>query len=213
MSRDKVLKTALRIADVYGVESLSMRRLAQELNVEAMSLYNHVANKEELLDGIVDRVAGEFAVPADLENWQTAMRSRAKRTHAVLLQHPWAALLLLSRVCVGPRMLAYANATLGCLREAGFSFELADHAWNAMDNHIYGFTLQQINTPIDSAEFAQAAEHYLPLIHQSELPYLHAMVTRVSEGVHSGVNDFEFGLDLILQGLERLRSNQRSGHA
>lgn len=184
-----------------------MRKLAESLNVEAMSLYNHVANKEDLLNGIVDIVIGEVDVPEISDDWRQAMRRRANSAHEVLLKHPWASKLIVSRINVGPKMLRYVDATLGCLRESGFSYEMADHAWNAIDSHIYGFTLQELNFPFDSPEYADVAEDYLSMIPEKQYPYLNALSLQVIEGRYDGVHDFEFGLNLILDGLEKLRVN------
>lgn len=207
LSRERVLHAALRLADKEGIEALSMRKLAQALGVQAMSLYNHVANKDDLLDGIVDRVVGEIEVPSLETDWKTAMRQRAISAHAVLLRHPWATMPLVSRVNVGPAMLRYVDATLGCLVEAGFSFEMADRAWNAIDSHIYGFTLQELNFPFEAAEYSEAAKNGLSLIPADKYPYLNRLTHYVIEGRYDGLHDFEFGLDLILNGLDRFRHN------
>ncbi|CAA6826673.1 MAG: probable transcriptional regulator, TetR family [uncultured Thiotrichaceae bacterium] len=204
LSRARILNTALQLADANGIEKLSMRKLALALDVEAMSLYNHLSNKEELIDGMLEGVVSEFDVPIFEGDWKSAMRSRAISAHEVLIKHPWAALLMLSRVNVGSAMMTWANASYGCLHDAGFDYPLIDHAINAMDNHIYGFTLQIINAPVSSDEYANAAGHYLPLIPADEYPHINAMATLIMQGEHSGVNDFEFGLDLILDGLERV---------
>ncbi len=210
LNRDRVLRAAIHLADESGIESLSMRKLAQDLQVEAMSLYNHVANKEDVLDGMVDLVVGEIEVPAIGDDWKSAMRKRATSAHAVLRRHPWASMLVVARVNVGPAMLRYVDATIGCLREAGFSYELADRAWNAIDSHIYGFTLQALNFPFDPSEYADAAKHFLPLIPADRYPYMNALSQQVISGMHRGVHDLGFGLELILDGLERLRdSNPR----
>lgn len=205
LTRKRVLRAAIKLADKSGIDSLSMRKLAQALGVEAMSLYNHVTNKEDVLDGIVDIVAGEIDVPAIGTDWQMAMRQRAISARSVLLRHPWASMLIVSRINVGPAMLRYVNATIGCLREAGFSYKMADHAWNAIDSHIYGFTLQELNFPLDPSEYADAAEQYLSLVPVDRYPYLNVLAQQVIDGTHHGVHDFEFGLELILDGLERLR--------
>jgi AcrR family transcriptional regulator len=205
LTRNRVLRAGIRLADKSNIESLSMRKLAQALNVEAMSLYNHVANKEDLLNGIVDIVIGEVDVPKISDDWRHAMRQRANSAHKVLLQHPWASMQIVSRINVGSKMLRYVDATLGCLREAGFTYEMADHAWNAMDSHIYGFTLQELNFPFDSSEYADVAEDYLAMIPVKQYPYLNALSQQVIDGSYNGVHDFEFGLDLILDGLEALR--------
>ncbi|MEM9163392.1 MAG: TetR/AcrR family transcriptional regulator [Cyanobacteria bacterium P01_F01_bin.4] len=205
LSRERVLHAAIRLADEGGIEALSMRKLAQELGVKAMSLYNHVANKDDLLDGMVDIVASEIEVPDLGPDWKAAMRRRAISAHAVLLRHPWSTLTLVSRVNVGPAMLRYIDATLGCLIEAGFSLEVADHAWNAIDSHIYGFTLQVLNFPFEAAEYADVAGNFLSLIPADKYPYLNKLTHHVIAGRYDGLHDFEFGLELILEGLERCR--------
>jgi AcrR family transcriptional regulator len=207
LSRERVLRAALRLADEGGIESLSMRKLAQELGVKAMSLYNHVANKDDMLDGIVDIVVSEIEVPSLETDWQRAMRRRATSAHEVLLRHPWATMPMVSRVNVGPAMLRYVDATLGCLCEAGFSVEMADHAWNAIDSHIYGFTLQELNFPFEAAEYSEAAAQGLSLIPADKYPYLNRLTHHVMEGRYEGIHDFEFGLELILNGLDRFRHN------
>lgn len=206
LSRDKVLRAALRMADKDGIESLSMRRLAQALKVEAMSLYNHVAGKEDILDGLVDLVASELDVPVIGGDWRASMRRRALSAHAVLMQHPWATMLFVSRVNVGPNMLRYVDATIGCLRAAGFSYPMADHAWNALDAYTYGFTLQRLNFPFDPSEYAPAAEGFLDRIPVEQFPYLNGMSQEVIAGRHDGIQHLELGLDLLLDGLERMRT-------
>lgn len=208
LTRERILRTAIRVADEEGLEALSMRRLAQEVGVEAMSLYHHVASKDDVLDGIADLVVGEIVVPEIGADWKAAMRKRATSAHEVFLRHPWAALLIGSRINVGPAMLRYVNATLGCLREAGFSWELADRAWNAIDSHVYGFTLQELNFPLEPSEYATAAKMGLPRLPAEQYPYMRALTELVIEGKHRGVQDFQLGLDLLLDGLERLRKKR-----
>jgi AcrR family transcriptional regulator len=210
LSRERVLQAALQLADQEGLESLSMRNLAQTLGVKAMSLYNHVANKDDLIDGIVDMVVSEIGVPSLAIDWRTAMRQRATSAHKVLLRHPWATLPLVSRMNLGPAMLHYLNTTLGCLREAGFSIEMADHAWNVIDSHIYGFTLQELNFPIEPTEYVAAAESALSLIPADKYPYLNELTHHVIEGHYDGLHDFELGLELILEGLDQLLQNSEN---
>jgi AcrR family transcriptional regulator len=201
-----VLRAAVRLADKHGLESLSMRRLATSLRVEAMSLYHHVANKDEVLDGIVDLVIGEIALPTPGGDWKAAMRMRATSAHTVLLAHPWAALLIVSRVHVGPNMFRYIEATIGTLRQAGLSWAQTDRAWNAIDSYIYGFTLQLQNFPVEPAEYASAAAGFLPMLPAEQYPVMHEMTTLVANGTHDGTHDFSFGLALILDGLDRMVS-------
>ena len=206
LSRERILQVALRLADEGGLEALSMRRVAQELGVKAMSLYNHVTNKDDLIDGIVDRVVGDIELPRFDLDWKTAMRQRALSAHEVLLQHPWAVMAIMSRINVGPAMLRYVDTTIGCLREAGFSWEMVDHAWNAIDNHIYGFTLQELNFPIESSEYAKTADGFISHIPPDQYPYMHQLSLCIIDGSYDGLHDFEFGLNFILDGLDRLRS-------
>lgn len=205
LSRERLLQAALRLADEGGIESLSMRKLAQELGVKAMSLYNYVNNKDDLLDGIVDIVISQIEVPSLETDWKQAMRQRAISAHEVLLRHPWSIMAIMSRVNLGPAMLRYVDATLGCLHKAGFSFELADHAWNAIDSHIYGFTLQEINFPLEAAEYSPTAESFLPHIPADQYPSLNRLSRHIIEGDYDGLHDFEFGLELLLNGLDRVR--------
>lgn len=212
LSKPRVLGAALELADQVGIEALSMRKLGEALGVQAMSLYKHVANKDEVLDGIVDLVAAEIEVPEIGVDWKQAMRRRARSAHEVLLRHRWATMLFLSRVNDGPSMLRYVDATVGCLVEAGFSYAMADHAWNAIDNHVYGFTLQKLDFPFEPSQYADAAKAWLPSIPEDEFPYLHGLTQEVISGRHDGLADFGFGLDLILDGLEDiLNSGSRQG--
>lgn len=212
LSKQRVLAAAVTLADQIGIDSLSMRKLGEALGVEAMSLYKHVANKDEVLDGIVDIVAAEIELPppvGEAGDWRQAMRRRSTSAHRVLLRHPWATMLIVSRANVGPAMMRYVDATLGCLRQAGFSYPLADHAWNAIDNHVHGFTLQKLNFPFAPEEYAEVAKAYLPQIPVETYPYIHGLSQEVIAGRHDGLHDFEFGLDLILDGLERLRMSEQ----
>ncbi len=182
-----------------------MRRLATALKVEAMSLYNHVANKDDLLDGMVDLVVGEIELPVFGGDWREAMRQRAHSAHAVMLRHPWAPLLVVSRITVGPCRLEYINATIGVLREAGFTVPQSDRAWFTLDSYIYGHTLQVLNFPIAPDEYASAAAAYLPMIPAERYPHMYEMSKLVADGVYDGMHDFSFGLEIILDGLERQR--------
>lgn len=206
LTSERVLLTALQMADRDGLESLSMRRLAQELKVEAMSLYNHVASKEVILDGLVELVVSEIELPALRGDWRVSMRKRALTAHAVLMRHPWATMLFVSRINIGPNMLRYVDQTIGCLREAGFSYPMADHAWNAVDAYVYGFTLHRLNFPLEPSEYASAASRFLPMIPVERFPYLNGMSQEVISGRHDGIQDLALGLDLILDGLEKMRT-------
>ncbi|TGL45661.1 TetR/AcrR family transcriptional regulator [Leptospira perdikensis] len=202
LSKELVLESAIRLADEFGLEELSMRHLASSLGVEAMSLYNHVKNKDEVLDGIVDLVISKIALPRIGGDWKKEMKKRAKSAREVLIRHPWATFLVVSRMNVGVAMLTYFDATLGCLHSAGFSLQTADHIINTIDSHTYGFILQELNFPIDPKEYAKKAEGFLPLLERSPFTYLTNLTKEVISGKYNGLHDFEFGLDLILDGLD-----------
>ena len=208
VTRERVLRAAIDLADQQGLAALTMRALGAALDVQAMSLYNHVSDKDDILDGMVDLVVAEIEVPLATQPWKTAMVGRAVSAHTVLLRHPWACGLLMSRANVGPAMLRYVDATIGCLRAAGFPLPLVDHAWNAMDSHIYGFTLQKLNFPFQPEQNAQIAAAYLPSLSPAQYPSMHALTVLVATGGHSGLHDLEFGLGLLLDGLERLLAQQ-----
>jgi AcrR family transcriptional regulator len=201
LSRERVLRAAITLADQGGIESLTMRRLGQELGVEAMSLYKHVSNKDDVLDGIVDLVLGDIEVPPSGTPWREAMRARAVSAHEVLLAHPWAALQIMSRFNIGLGMTHYLDATLGRLREGGFSIEGALDAWHTLDSHIYGFTLQELGLPFAADEAPQVSADVLSTLSAEQYPHVVEVISHV---MRSGrVEDFTFGLDLILDGLQR----------
>jgi AcrR family transcriptional regulator len=205
LTRNRILRTAIALADEAGIESLSMRRLGQALGVEAMSLYHHVANKEDLLDGMVDVVFGEVELPSREGDWRTAMRRRADSFRAVLARHRWAIGLVDSRTAPGPATLRHHDAVLGCLRGAGFSVELAAHAFAALDSYLYGFALQERNLPLEAGEqTAELAEAILAQLPAEEYPHLVELtVDHVLQPGYDFGNEFAFGLDLVLDGLER----------
>ncbi|HEY3560585.1 MAG TPA: TetR/AcrR family transcriptional regulator C-terminal domain-containing protein [Kribbella sp.] len=201
LNRERVLRAAIALADRDGIESLTMRNLGQAVGVEAMSLYNHVRNKNDLLDGIVDLILGDIDVPPAGTHWKTAMRRRSISAHEALLAHPWAAMQIMSRFNIGPGMTRYLDATLGRLREGGFSITGALDAWHTLDSHLFGFTLQQLNLPFRADEAPQVSASVLGGIPVNDYPYVAEVIGHV---MRSGrVEDFELGLDLILDGLER----------
>jgi AcrR family transcriptional regulator len=175
LTRDRVLQAAVALADAEGIAAVPMRRLGQELGVEAMSLYKHVTSKDDILGGIVEIAAGEIELPRVGGDWRTAMHRRATSAHVVLMRHPWATMLIVSRANTGPVMLRYVDATIGCLRHAGFSYPMADHAWNAIDSHIYGFTLQKLNFPFEPDQYAAMPKKFIHLIPADEFPHLNGM--------------------------------------
>jgi AcrR family transcriptional regulator len=207
LTRERVLLVAVDLADKGGVEALSMRKLSQELGVEAMSLYNHVANKDDLLDGMIDLVFGEIGLPPKGANWKTAMRQRAISARSVLARHPWAIGLMESRSTPGPATLRHHDAVIGCLREAGFSIALAAHAYSVLDSYIYGFALQQASLPFKtSEEVVEVTESILCQFPTDAYPHLTEMaVQHVLRPGYDYALEFEFGLELILDGLERVQ--------
>jgi AcrR family transcriptional regulator len=202
-----VLGAAVALADRGGVRSLSMRKLAHELGVEAMSLYHHVANKDDILDGIVDVVFSEIELPSGEADWKTAMRQRATSAREALLRHPWATGLMESRSTPGPATLRHHDAVLGILRTAGFSVELAAYAFSLLDSYIYGFALQEANLPFDTPEeTAEVAQAIMADFPADEYPHLTEMtIEHVLQPGYDYGNEFLFGLDLILDGLDRAR--------
>ena len=205
LTRERVLAAAIDLADRDGIASLSMRKLAQELGVEAMSLYHHVANKDAILDGLIDLVFGEIDLPVGEADWKTAMRRRAISAREVLRRHPWATGLMESRSTPGPATLRHHDAVLGILRNAGFPLELAAHAYSLLDSYIYGFALQEtslpFNTPEETAEVAQTMMAEFPA---DAYPHLTEItVEHILQPGYSYASEYLFGLDLILDGLEQ----------
>ena len=205
LSRERVLRAAVTFADEGGIGSLSMRKLGEVLGVEAMSLYNHVASKDELLDGMVDLVFGEIDLPAAGAPWKTAMRQRAASARQALARHRWAIGLMESRTSPGPATLRHHDAVIGSLREAGFTVEMAAHAFSVLDSYTYGFALQEASLPFETAEqTAELAEMIMAQFPAGQ--YRHLAELTVTHVLQPGYGDeYDFGLDLILDGLERAR--------
>jgi AcrR family transcriptional regulator len=207
LSKERVLRAAINLADEAGIESLTMRKLGQELGVEAMSLYNHVSNKDDILDGIVDIVVNEIDLPSNEADWKTDMRQWAISAREILLRHPWACSLIVSRPRVDSAWLRYFDSAFGCLREAGFSIEMTHHAWHVLDSHILGFTLQELNSPFDTEEIPEVAAMFPRQVPADEYPYITEYITDVfMDSGHDDDFEFEFGLDLILDGLEGIQN-------
>jgi AcrR family transcriptional regulator len=203
-----VLRAAVALADSGGIESLTMRRLGQDLGVEAMSLYKHVVNKDALIDGMVDLVFAEIELPSAHTDWRTAMRDRAVSTRAALVRHPWATPLMQSRTAPGPATLLHHDTVIGTLRNAGFSVALTAHAFSVLDGYIYGFAMQQRSLPFDTLEEAQEVGRQMfarmpagAYPHLTELTVQHILQPGYDYG-----DEFEYGLDLILDGLDRALS-------
>jgi AcrR family transcriptional regulator len=206
LSRERVLRAAFDRTDKDGIESLSMRKLAQELGVEAMSLYRHVRNKGEIIDGMIDLVFGEIGLPPRGADWKSAMRQRAISAREVLARHRWAIGLMESRSTPGPATLQHHDAVIGCLRAAGFSIAMAAHAYSLLDSYIYGFALQQASlrfkTSEEAVEVADSIRRQFPA---DAYPHLVELtVQHVLQPGYDYADEFEFGLDLILDGLDGL---------
>jgi AcrR family transcriptional regulator len=185
-----------------------MRKLGEAVGVEAMSLYNHVANKEELLDGMVDLVFREIELPSGADDWKTAMRKRAQSARQALRHHPWAIALMSTRTSPGPATLRHHDAVIGCFLTAGFPIELTAHAFSALDSYIYGFALQEATLPLGESEedTAAVAQMMVEQFPRELFPHLYEFTTEhVLKPGYDYSAEFEFGLDLILDGLERER--------
>ncbi|WP_137843115.1 TetR/AcrR family transcriptional regulator [Microbacterium sp. 2FI] len=209
LSKQRVVAEAIRLADGEGVDALTMRRLADALGAGAMSLYHYVASKDELLDAMIDIVFDEIELPPDGTEWQSAMRRRAASARQVLARHPWAIGLMESRTSPGPANLRYHEAVTACLRRAGFSVVMATHANWLLDSYVYGFALQEASLPFDTAdEFADMAEDvYLPQLPPDEFPYLNESAAALVAAGFDPAEQFIFGLDLVLDALEPLRTS------
>ncbi len=192
LSRDRILQSALDLADEGGIESLTMRKLGQALGFEAMSLYNHVANKDDVLDGILDL-------------WDAAIRTSAISVHEALRRHPWSCTLLMAPEHARPARARYMDSLLGRLREAGFSAETTYHAYHVLDGYIFGFALWETSHTYTAEEASNLAAKFAQTITADTYPYLHEHAQQhFSEGPHREVSAFEFGLDLIVDGLKKI---------
>lgn len=209
LGRESLIQAAVALADAEGFESCSIRKIAEKLGAAPMALYRHVASKEDLLDGMVDVVFSEMYPPAIGGNWKTELRTRGISARAALQRHPWAVGLMENRMHPGRASAAHHNATMGCLREAPFSFRDAVHAYNMLDSYTYGFALQEqtipFETPEESAEMAKITVGE----RGDEYPYLAEVVMELGKKGYDYTEEFEFGLDLILDALERF-NKQRS---
>jgi AcrR family transcriptional regulator len=204
LSRDRVLDAAIAIADAHGLVGLTMRSLARELDVQPMSLYHHVANKEEILDGVVDEVFTQIEFPADDLDWKHAMRERARSARAVFRRHPWAIGLVETRTTPGLATLQHHDAVIGNLRTAGFSVRMAAHAFALLDTYTYGFALQEASLPFDSDTVAEVANAMIDQFPSDLYPHLAEMaVEHVMQPGYDFGDEFDYGLELILDGLER----------
>ena len=212
LSRDRVLRAAVTLADTAGIESLSMRKLAQELGVVPMALYKHVANKEELLDGMVDIVVGEIDPPVHGTDWKSAVRQRILSARRALLRHPWASRVLESRTNPTPLVLGYMDSMIGMFRAGGFSIDLTHHVMHTVGSRIFGFTQELFE---DSPSVDPETQATMPPEMAQRYPYITELLMAVyhdeASVVGPGCDDqfeFEFALDLLVDGIERLRQQE-----
>ncbi len=209
LSKERVLDAAVALADAQGVEGLSMRKLAQELGVVPMALYKHVANKDELLDGMVDLVVGEIDPPAGGTDWKAAMRRRVLSARGALLRHPWASRVMESRSSPTPAVLAYMDSMIGMFRAGGFTIDLTHHAMHAMGSRLLGFSQELFDETADvgpgmDAETLRELAGRFPHVTELVVAITHDQASVVGQGCDDQF-EFEFALDLMLDGLERLR--------
>jgi AcrR family transcriptional regulator len=205
-NRAQLLRAAIELADQQGIESLSMRKLSHHLGGGTMSLYNHISNKDDLLNGMIDLVFGEIELPTSRESWQDAMRHRAISMRTVMTRHQWAIGLMETRRTPGPATLRHHDAVIACLLEAGFPIALAAHAFAALDSYIYGFALQErslaFGTPEETSQLAAA---FLTQFPTQDYPHLARLtLEHVLQPGYDYADEYEFGLTLILDGLEQL---------
>ncbi|MFC6150023.1 MULTISPECIES: TetR/AcrR family transcriptional regulator C-terminal domain-containing protein [Mumia] len=207
LTRALVLQTAVALADESGAASLTMRALARELGVEAMSLYHHVANKDALLDGMVDLVFAEIDLPVAGTDWRAEIRRRCMSAREVLLRHPWAVGFVESRSAPAPATLRHHEAVLACLRQGGFSVVLAAHAFALLDAQLFGQVVQEINLPFSDGDgAADVAGEFLGDVAPHDLPYLTEIaVEHVMKPGYAFGDEYAYGLDLILDALEQRR--------
>jgi AcrR family transcriptional regulator len=211
LSRERVLSAAVGIADGGGLASLTIRSLARELGVQPMSVYHHVAGKEQILDGIVDLVFAEIELPAGDGDWRAEMQTRASSAREALRRHPWAIGLMESRSTPGPATLRHHDAVLGSLRAGGFPVRLAGHAYAVLDSYVYGFALQEVGLPFEGAEdVGELAGSMVEQFDTDQYPHLTEFAVEVvmKPGYDFG-DEFEVGLGLVLDGLARLRPGRK----
>ena len=202
LTRDRIVEAAVTVADRGGLGAVSMRSVGREVGAEAMSLYHHLRGKEELLDALADWAFTRIALPGAGEPWRAAMRERAASARAVLVAHPWALGLLESRRHPGPALLRHHDAVLGCLRGAGFPVVLASHAFSVLDAYVYGFVLTELNLPMEGGEDAEEFAAGLGLAVEDHPHLVEMMTEQVVGGGYSYAAEFDWGLDLVLDGLE-----------
>lgn len=210
LTRERILHEAAALADDIGIDALSMRKLGQQLGVEAMSLYNHITNKDDLLDGLLDLALAEIALPALSDDWKTGMRTRAHSARDMFLRHPWALQIMETRTNPGPATLRYYDSVIACLRQGGFSMALTAHAFAALDSYIYGFALQELKLPFETGdELVELASDISQKIPDECYPHFSEMLAWHASKVDYRFGDeFSWGLELLLNGLEQAKHNE-----
>ena len=209
LTRSLVLEAAMALADAEGLDALTMRRLGERLGVEGMSVYRHVADKSDLLDGLVDLVYAEIHLPPPTGPWRAWLRHRAVAVHAALEAHPWATALMESRVHPGPGVLGHHEAVLVVLLGAGFDGASATRAYNLLDSYIYGFAVQQANLPFGTAdELAEVGEEMLATLPMDAYPSLFRVARELLDAGFDYASEFEAGLDLVLDSIERFHAER-----
>jgi AcrR family transcriptional regulator len=213
LTRERLLAGAIVLADARGLGALTIRSLADELGVKPMSIYHHVANKDAILDGMIDHVFGEIALPPAETDWRSAIRARAVSARDVLRRHPWAIGLMDSRKNPGPATLRHHEAVIGTLRRGGFPVQMVGHAYSLLDSYTYGFAVQEAALPLDPEDAPRMAEAFLEELDRDEYPNLAGLAEEVAlRSGHGEQDEFEFGLEMVLDSLERLLA-QRDGAA
>jgi AcrR family transcriptional regulator len=210
LTREKVLTAAIELADEIGIEALTIRRLADKLGVGAMTIYHHVPSKEDIIDGMVEIVFAEIEKPPADVDWKTSMRQRCISARQILNRHPWAAPLMESRMSPGPANLSHHDAVIGTLRNGGLSIQMAAHAYAILDSFVYGFAFEEAVLPASGGEgFAEVAEQIAAHFPADEYPHLAELTFEhvLKPGYDYG-DSFEFGLDLIIDGLDRAAGGQ-----
>lgn len=209
LTRERVLAGAVALADAGGLGALTIRSLADELGVKPMTLYHHVANKEEILDGMIDVVFGEIALPSVDAGWRSAIRERAVSARDVLRRHPWAIGLMDSRTHPGPATLRHHEAVIGTLRRGGFPVQVVGHAYSLLDSYTYGFVVQEAALPMDVDDAPAMVEAFLEQLDPDVYPNLAELATEfAARSGGQSADEFGFGLDLVLESLERLLVRQ-----
>lgn len=203
LSKEIIIEAAYQFVDDHGLEKLSMRNLAKVLNVKAMSLYNHIKNKDELIDELVERLVSEIEIPSYEESWQSAMRKRSWSIHKVLMKHPWGTKPLVSRPNIGENVLTLFDRSLGALIQAGFSNEESDKIITTFNSYIYGFLLIVQNFPLEESEYSEQAKEHQFLFPIDVYPSLHHLSKDIQDEIYSGIADFNFGLEQLISGIEQ----------